>query len=211
MSSSRPQPAQVGIPFEHEPRAPDTAQRHHRVLGGAPAAPVRELNAKQADYLQDILDSGRHQLTLVNDILDLSKVEAGTHGAGAFVVLLNETINSCVACCVKGPHGEASRSKSRATRHRRDRADQRKVKQVLFNLLSNAVKFTPEGGRITVRCARSGSVVEVSVQTPVSASHQRIRNASSRNRSGELRKEHGGEHRPGLTLAKSSSSFMVAP
>jgi signal transduction histidine kinase len=124
-----------------------------------------ELNAKQADYLQDILDSGRHQLTLVNDILDLSKVEAGRMELELSSFSLNETINSCVAML-----RERASRRGIALEVESDKgigaieADQRKVKQVLFNLLSNAVKFTPEGGRITVRARESGSVVEVSVQ-----------------------------------------------
>jgi signal transduction histidine kinase len=124
-----------------------------------------ELNPKQADYLQDILDSGKHQLTLVNDILDLSKVEAGRMELDLTSFSLKETINSSAAML-----------RERATRrgivlevecdlsHDTIDADQRKVKQVLFNLLSNAVKFTPEGGRITVRARESSDVVEISVQ-----------------------------------------------
>jgi signal transduction histidine kinase len=124
-----------------------------------------ELNAKQADYLQDILDSGKHQLTLVNDILDLSKVEAGRMELELSSFSLNETINNCVAML-----RERASRRGIALEIEGDpgigaiEADQRKVKQVLFNLLSNAVKFTPEGGRITVRAHESESVVEISVQ-----------------------------------------------
>jgi signal transduction histidine kinase len=124
-----------------------------------------ELNAKQADYLQDILDSGKHQLTLVNDILDLSKVEAGRMELELSSFSLNETINSCVAML-----RERASRRGIALEVESDpgigaiEADQRKVKQVLFNLLSNAVKFTPEGGRIIVRARESGNVVEISVQ-----------------------------------------------
>jgi signal transduction histidine kinase len=124
-----------------------------------------ELNAKQADYLQDILDSGKHQLTLVNDILDLSKVEAGRMELDLSSFSLKETINSCAAmlrerATRRGIALEIEYDLSLDTIN----ADQRKVKQVLFNLLSNAVKFTPEGGRIIVRARESGNVVEISVQ-----------------------------------------------
>jgi signal transduction histidine kinase len=124
-----------------------------------------ELNAKQADYLQDILDSGKHQLTLVNDILDLSKVEAGRMELELSAFSLRETINSSVAML-----RERAARRGIALEVEYDvgvdtiEADQRKVKQVLFNLLSNAVKFTPEGGRITVRARGSSDVAEISVQ-----------------------------------------------
>ncbi|MDP9251482.1 MAG: ATP-binding protein, partial [Chloroflexota bacterium] len=124
-----------------------------------------ELNAKQADYLQDILDSGKHQLTLVNDILDLSKVEAGRMDLELSSFSLKETVNSSVAmlrerAARRGIALEVECDLSVDTME----ADQRKVKQVLFNLLSNAVKFTPEGGKITVRARTASDVAEISVQ-----------------------------------------------
>ena len=124
-----------------------------------------ELNAKQADYLQDILDSGKHQLTLVNDILDLSKVEAGRMELELSSFSLKETVNSSVAmlrerAARRGIALEVECDPSVDTME----ADQRKVKQVLFNLLSNAVKFTPEGGKITVRARTASDFAEISVQ-----------------------------------------------
>jgi signal transduction histidine kinase len=123
-----------------------------------------DLNAKQAEYLQDILSSGKHQLALVNDILDLSKVEAGRMELELTSFSLRAVIDSGV-----------SMLRERATRHDialevdndanvdNVEADERKVKQVLFNLLSNAVKFTPEGGTITVRTRAESNAVQVSV------------------------------------------------
>ena len=124
-----------------------------------------ELNPKQADYLQDILESGKHQLTLVNDILDLSKVEAGRMELDLSSFSLRETINGCAAMLRERAtrRGIALEVEYDVSVDTID-ADQRKVKQVLFNLLSNAVKFTPEGGRITVRARDSANVVEISVQ-----------------------------------------------
>ena len=124
-----------------------------------------ELNAKQADYLTDILESGKHQLTLVNDILDLSKVEAGRMELELSSFSLKETINGSVAMLRErasrgGIALEAECDPSVDTIE----ADQRKVKQVLFNLLSNAVKFTPQGGRISVRARAVSDVVKISVQ-----------------------------------------------
>jgi signal transduction histidine kinase len=123
-----------------------------------------ELNDKQAEYVQDILSSGRHLLSLINDILDLSKVEAGRMELELSRFDLPAAIGSAVILV-----------RERATRHGLgldvsvdDRlglfvGDERKIRQVLLNLLSNAVKFTPEGGRITVRAVPANGSVEVSV------------------------------------------------
>ena len=163
-----------------------------------------ELNAKQADYLQDILDSGKHQLTLVNDILDLSKVEAGRMELELSTFSLRETIDSSVAML-------RERASRRGIALEADcdpgvdtiEADQRKVKQVLFNLLSNAVKFTPEGGRITVRARTASDVAEISVQdTGVGIAQEdqgRIFEEFAQARSGKSTEASTGL---GLTIAK---------
>src|SRR5207237_1477737 len=108
-----------------------------------------ELNEQQLGYVDDVLDAGRHLLSLINDILDLAKVEAGRMELDLAEVSLPETLRSGLTM-----HAE------RATRAGVTlglsvepdeivvRADDRKLRQVVFNLLSNAVKFTPPGGRI---------------------------------------------------------------
>jgi signal transduction histidine kinase len=123
-----------------------------------------EVNAKQAEYLQDILESGRHLLSLINDILDLSKIEAGRMELEPADFHLPSAIDNALILV-----------RERATRHGITlgrhideglgtiRGDERKVKQVLLNLLSNALKFTPEGGRIEVRAALHEGRAEVSV------------------------------------------------
>jgi signal transduction histidine kinase len=123
-----------------------------------------ELNDKQAEYIQDILSSGRHLLALINDILDLSKVEAGRMELDLSRFDLPAAIGSAVILV-----------RERATRHGLgldvlvdDRlgpfvGDERKIRQVLLNLLSNAVKFTPEGGRVAVRAVPADGAVEISV------------------------------------------------
>src|SRR5262249_44274613 len=115
-----------------------------------------EVNAKQTEYLQDILASGQHLLSLINDILDLSKVEAGRLELELAEFHLPTTLDNALTLV-----------RERATRHgiTLDAAvdarvgevvgDERKVKQILLNLLSNAVKFTPEGGRIGVTATAS--------------------------------------------------------
>jgi signal transduction histidine kinase len=124
-----------------------------------------DLNEKQADYLQDILSSGRHQLALVNDILDLSKVEAGRMDLELTSFSLRAAIDSGLSMLREraARHGIALEVENDPNVDTVE-ADERKVKQVLFNLLSNAVKFTPEGGTITVRTRGEADIVQVSVR-----------------------------------------------
>src|SRR6266851_2779432 len=123
-----------------------------------------EVNEKQTEYLRDILDSGRHLLSLINDILDLSKIEAGRMELELEDFDLAGAIDNALTL-VRERAGRRGIPLGRAIDGRVGaiRADERKVKQVLLNLLSNAIKFTPEGGQIDVRAAMSDGVVEVSV------------------------------------------------
>ncbi|HET9786626.1 MAG TPA: HAMP domain-containing sensor histidine kinase, partial [Pyrinomonadaceae bacterium] len=123
-----------------------------------------ELNEKQAEYTSDILTSGQHLLSLINEILDLSKVEAGRMELELAKFDLPLAINNARTFV-----------RERATRHgitvdvKVDErlgeivGDERKIKQVLLNLLSNAVKFTPEGGRIAINARQTNGAVEISV------------------------------------------------
>jgi signal transduction histidine kinase len=123
-----------------------------------------EVNAKQEEYLDDILSSGNHLLSLINDVLDLSKVEAGQVEleVGAFslrealergVVMVRErATKDGVALTLEIAPGVDLIS-----------ADERRVRQVIFNLLSNAVKFTPAGGRVDVTAARVDGELQVAV------------------------------------------------
>ncbi|GIK85197.1 MAG: hypothetical protein BroJett026_06780 [Betaproteobacteria bacterium] len=124
-----------------------------------------ELNDKQEDYLRDILSSGRHLLALINDILDLAKVEAGRmelepsrfHVPGAIdnaMTLVRERAQRHGICL--GREIDAAVDEIVA--------DERKFKQILLNLLTNAVKFTPDGGRVDVVARRDGAVLEVAVR-----------------------------------------------
>ncbi len=123
-----------------------------------------ELNEKQDEYLKDIYASGQHLLSLINDILDLSKIEAGRMELEPTDFDLSGAIDNALTL-VRERAGRRGIMLGRAIDERVGtiRADERKVKQVLLNLLSNALKFTPEGGRIDVRAAVGDGVVEVSV------------------------------------------------
>jgi GAF domain-containing protein len=123
-----------------------------------------ELNEKQTEYLHDILESGRHLLSLINDILDLSKIEAGRMELDTTDFDLPSAIDNALTLV-----------RERATRRGiilgriiderlgMQRGDERKVKQVLLNLLSNALKFTPEGGQIDVSARLQDGAAEIAV------------------------------------------------
>jgi GAF domain-containing protein/anti-sigma regulatory factor (Ser/Thr protein kinase) len=123
-----------------------------------------ELNDKQNEYVDDILSSGRHLLSLINDILDLSKIEAGHMELELTRFDLPTALENALVLI-----------KERASRHGvrlervvdeqlgEFRGDERKIKQVLVNLLSNAVKFTPEGGKIQIRAGLENGVAKISI------------------------------------------------
>jgi signal transduction histidine kinase len=114
--------------------------------------------------LQKIATAAKHQLSLINDILDLSKVEAGRMELEITAFDLATAIDNALTL-VRERASRRGIALGRAIDERLGtiRADERKVKQVLLNLLSNALKFTPEGGRIDVRAAMSEGLAEISV------------------------------------------------
>ncbi|MFO1317738.1 MAG: GAF domain-containing protein [Burkholderiales bacterium] len=123
-----------------------------------------DVNDKQAEYLSDIIASGRHLLTLINDILDLSKIEAGRMELDRADFDLPAAIGNTISLV-----RERAQRRGIALETGIEpavgaiNADERKVKQVLLNLLSNALKFTPEGGAIRVRAGVAGDFVEIAV------------------------------------------------
>src|SRR4029077_733590 len=114
-----------------------------------------EMTDKQRGFIGDIFSSGKHLLSLINDILDLSKVEAGKMMLDLEPVLVSSLLVNSLSIV---------REKAAAHHIRLDldaveelgsmQGDARKVKQILYNLLSNAVKFTAEGGRVTLSAGR---------------------------------------------------------
>jgi signal transduction histidine kinase len=123
-----------------------------------------ELNEKQEEYLKDIYASGTHLLSLINDILDLSKIEAGRMEPDLTDFDLPTALDNALTL-VRERAGRRGISLQMKVDNRlgQIQADERKVRQVLLNLLSNAIKFTPEGGQIEVKAAPKDGVVEVSV------------------------------------------------
>jgi signal transduction histidine kinase len=122
------------------------------------------VNEKQKEYLGDIIASGNHLLSLINDVLDLSKVEAGQIELQIRPFSLAEALDRGVVMV-----------RERATRNdvhielaadpevELVEGDERRIRQVIFNLLSNAVKFTPAGGAVDVRAMRVDGEVRVSI------------------------------------------------
>ena len=124
-----------------------------------------ELNARQEEYVLDIRNSGRHLLDLINEILDLSKIEAGRMELELGAVSLPALLDQGWRWCASARCGTASRSGSTiAPGVGTVRADEVKLLQVVVNLLSNAVKFTPDGGSVDVRAEVSGTDALVTVR-----------------------------------------------
>src|SRR5262245_33883010 len=123
-----------------------------------------DLNEKQEEYLKDIYASGTHLLSLINDILDLSKIEAGRMELELGDFDLPTAIENALML-VRERAGRRSIALHTNIDNRlgQIQADERKVRQVVLNLLSNAIKFTSEGGRIDVGAVSKDELVEVSV------------------------------------------------
>jgi signal transduction histidine kinase len=148
--------------MSHELRTPLNA-----VIGFSEALQARlfgELNAKQAEYVEDIHASGHHLLSLINDILDLSKIEAGrmeldlstfdvaTAVEQALTFVRDRAERAGVELDV-----EVSPDLGSCT------GDERKFRQILLNLLSNAIKFTPAGGCVGLSASRANGALQVAV------------------------------------------------
>jgi PAS domain S-box-containing protein len=118
------------------------------------------LNAKQREYVHDILGCGRHLLRLINDVLDLSKVEAGKMELFPEVFAVPEAVDEVCTVVNAQAHKKSIRVETDiAEALPAVLLDRQKFKQVLFNLLSNAVKFTEDGGRVCVEAMLDASAL----------------------------------------------------
>lgn len=148
----------------HELRTPlNAVLGFSEIMRDGMVGPVTD---EQKEYLTDIMESGQHLLDLINDILDLSKVEAGKMELEPSEFDFRELVERSLIMFKE----KAFKHKMEAGYEAGDEigtvvADERRLKQVLFNLLSNAFKFTPDGGRITVRARLiPGEQIECSVE-----------------------------------------------
>ena len=114
------------------------------------------LNEKQMEYIGDILSSGGHLLNLINDILDLAKVESGKLEIEPGRFLLKDILNASITLFKEKAlkHGLKLSLDIQLDADIEIEADERKLKQIIFNLLSNAVKFTPDGGSVRVQARK---------------------------------------------------------
>ncbi|HAK88864.1 MAG: hypothetical protein A2077_07715 [Nitrospirae bacterium GWC2_46_6] len=128
-----------------------------------------KLNEKQLEYMKDIHASGKHLLSLINDILDLSKVEAGKMELEPMSFLLRDTLNASLSLLKEKAmkRGIKMSLELEPDADMEIEADERKLKQIMFNLLSNAEKFTPDGGYVHVHAAKAseagGDFIRISV------------------------------------------------
>jgi signal transduction histidine kinase/ActR/RegA family two-component response regulator/putative methionine-R-sulfoxide reductase with GAF domain len=147
--------------MSHELRTPLNA-----VLGFSEVLLERmfgDLNERQEEYLRDIHGSGRHLLELLNDILDLSKVEAGRMELSYTVLDVRTLLDDAASMVREGAETGGLSLEVDVTDEPAVYADELRVRQVLLNLMANAVKFTPAGGSVTVRAHRVGDRVAIEV------------------------------------------------
>jgi signal transduction histidine kinase len=123
-----------------------------------------DINAKQEEYLDDILSSAGHLLALINEVLDLAKVEAGQVELHVAPFLLQDALERGISTVRE----QATSGGVQLTLHANGSptivtGDERRIRQVIFNLLSNAVKFTPSGGRVDVTATHADGEARISV------------------------------------------------
>src|SRR5436309_5764460 len=155
------------------------------------------------EYLRDILASGRHLQQLINDILDLSKVEAGKMEFHAERIRISELIDELLNTLrVMAEDKRIELSSKVASEVEEVVLDRTRLKQVLYNYVSNALKFTPEGGSITVRLDPDGSkhfrLVVVDTRICIASNHQQSLFTEFQQLDQTFAKEHQGT---GLGLA----------
>ena len=121
------------------------------------------LSDRQKRYLRNVRDAGDHLLGLINDVLDLSKVEAGRVELRRETVTIDALLAPVLAATREAAARQRIEFQSVVDDDRSVSVDPARMRQVLYNLLSNAVKFTPAGGRVTLRVATSSDDLEVSV------------------------------------------------
>ncbi|MGD9844138.1 MAG: PAS domain-containing sensor histidine kinase [Variibacter sp.] len=123
-----------------------------------------KLSDKYLEYCGDIRDSGRYLLDVINDILDMSKIEAGRLQLNMEEFELNRVLNETTRIVAPRAHDKRLVFTADIADDVIVRADRRGLKQILLNLLSNAVKFTPEGGCVAVRASRDRGAVAIAIE-----------------------------------------------
>jgi signal transduction histidine kinase len=123
-----------------------------------------ELNERQVAYVRDVLEAGRHLLSLINDVLDLAKIEAGRMELEPSEVDLPDVLRSAISLySERASRNGIALALTTEPSEIEITADERRVRQIVFNLLSNAVKFTPADGRVDVSARLDDGQVEIAV------------------------------------------------
>jgi signal transduction histidine kinase len=123
-----------------------------------------ELNERQLANVNDVLRAGEHLLSLINDVLDLAKIEAGKMELELSRVAIPEVLRSAVSMhSERASRGGIELALTTEPEEITVTADERRVRQVVFNLLSNAIKFTPEGGRVDISAGSEDGYVAIAV------------------------------------------------
>jgi two-component system cell cycle sensor histidine kinase PleC len=160
---------------------------------------------KYHEYCRDIRDSGNYLLEMINDILDMSKIEAGRTTLEFQDVDLGQVIADAVRVVSARAAEKRLEVKLEVAPTLRLTADRRALKQVALNLLSNAVKFTPDGGRVTVRARTVSGVVTLAIEdTGIGIPKEALKNLGRpfEQVESQLTKSHKGSGL-GLAIAKS--------
>ncbi|MFZ6770628.1 response regulator [Undibacterium sp. Di26W] len=118
-----------------------------------------EMNARQSEGINDIFNSGKHLLSLINDILDLSKIEAGKMNVNFEAVSVGPLVQSSLQIVREQALMQGLQLSAEVQEDLGEAwLDEVKIKQIIYNLLSNAVKFTPEGGKVSIAARRVDGV-----------------------------------------------------
>jgi PAS domain S-box-containing protein len=144
--------------MSHELRTPLNS-----VLGFAQLLELDELEPQQDEAVHQILKAGRHLVDLIDEVLDISRIEAGTMALSLEPVALDTMIAECLDLVRPQARARSIELRNEDGRHHHVHADRQRLRQVLLNLLSNAVKFNRDGGSITVSCEHREHAVEVHV------------------------------------------------
>ncbi|MFD1702176.1 PAS domain-containing sensor histidine kinase [Methylopila henanensis] len=119
---------------------------------------------KYYEYCRDIRESGQHLLDVINDVLDMSKIEAGRFGLSRETLDIDKVVLEAMRVITPRAEEKSIALRAEAATGVTVEVDRRALKQILLNLLSNAVKFTPPGGRITVRTRAVGGAMNLYIE-----------------------------------------------
>ena len=165
-----------------------------------------ELNESQEEYLHDVLKSSRHLLSLINDILDLSKVEAGKFELEPTKVDARLFLDNCLIMFKE----KAMKHGIKLTSHidtipETITVDERKLKQIVYNIIANALKFTPDGGSVSLRAQMVDCIVRSGLRSGDPKGLEIISGGNG------IDKINGGKHRECIQFSVADSGIGIKP